>query len=307
MPRGSTGAYVAPSGTTAVSGQTIAASSFNTLETDIGSEITNSVDRLGRGGMLAALPMNSNKITGMADPSNAQDAVTLNYLNTTFSPLSASVSGWLGYTPANKAGDTFLGGLTVAPAAGSGQVILSKTSTTGMANSVYGETNGLLRWGIALGEGTAESGANSGSNFTIASFTDAGSSLSTPFTITRSTGLISITAGLSVQNGLTITGSSTFSASPTLPTPVTSDNSTSGATTAFVNAFAAQNNPWAVGTLAIGTTASVIAAGSSVAGNTINIYGANAGGGFTPGAGTTWICLGAVTSSTGYCLWKRIS
>lgn len=73
-----------PANTQAVSGQTISSTAFNTLETDIGNEITNSLDRLGRSPMEAALPMGSYPITGMADPTNAQDAATKNYVTTNF-------------------------------------------------------------------------------------------------------------------------------------------------------------------------------------------------------------------------------
>jgi hypothetical protein len=80
LPRQSNGTYVAPANTAAVSGGTISSSAFNTLETDIGTEITNSVDRSGRSAMTAALPMGGNKITGLADPVALTDAATRNYI-----------------------------------------------------------------------------------------------------------------------------------------------------------------------------------------------------------------------------------
>jgi microcystin-dependent protein len=80
--RQANGTYQQPANTTAVSGQTISSSSFNTLVTDIGTEITNSLDRGGRSAMTAALPMGANKITGMADPSVATDGATKNYVDT---------------------------------------------------------------------------------------------------------------------------------------------------------------------------------------------------------------------------------
>src|SRR5258708_7301291 len=82
LPRQSNGNYIAPANTAAVSGQTISSTAFNTLETDIGTEITNSVDRGGRSAMQANLPMGANKITGMADPTVATDAATKNYIDT---------------------------------------------------------------------------------------------------------------------------------------------------------------------------------------------------------------------------------
>lgn len=61
----------------------ISSTAFNTLESDIGNEITNSLDRLGRSAMQAALPMGNNKITGTADPTVSTDAATKNYVDTT--------------------------------------------------------------------------------------------------------------------------------------------------------------------------------------------------------------------------------
>lgn len=82
MPRQANGNYIAPANTAAVSGTSISATAFNTLETDIGTEITNSLDRLGRSAMQAALPMGNNNITGMADPVVSTDAATKNYVDT---------------------------------------------------------------------------------------------------------------------------------------------------------------------------------------------------------------------------------
>lgn len=61
----------------------ISSTAFNTLESDIGNELTNSLDRLGRSAMQAPLPMGSNKITGMADPTVSTDAATKAYVDTT--------------------------------------------------------------------------------------------------------------------------------------------------------------------------------------------------------------------------------
>lgn len=85
MPRQSNGTYQQPANTAAVSGQTISSTAFNTLETDIGNEITNSLDRGGRSAMTAALPMGGQKVTGMADPTVTTDAATKNYVDTSTS------------------------------------------------------------------------------------------------------------------------------------------------------------------------------------------------------------------------------
>jgi len=55
MPRNSSGVYSLPAGNPVVSGTVITSTWANTTLPDIGSELTNSLDRSGRGGMLAAL------------------------------------------------------------------------------------------------------------------------------------------------------------------------------------------------------------------------------------------------------------
>jgi len=80
MPRNSSGSYTSPPGDAAVPGTTISSVAYNGQNSDFAAEITNSLDRNGRGGMLANLPMGGNRITGLADPVNLQDGVTLNEL-----------------------------------------------------------------------------------------------------------------------------------------------------------------------------------------------------------------------------------
>lgn len=83
MPRQANGNYLPPANTAAVTLTAISSTAYNTLETDIGTEITNSVDRGGRSAMTANLPMGGQKITGMADPTVATDGATKNYVDTT--------------------------------------------------------------------------------------------------------------------------------------------------------------------------------------------------------------------------------
>ncbi|PAY07191.1 hypothetical protein CK489_15435 [Bradyrhizobium sp. UFLA03-84] len=83
MPRQSNGTYQQPANTAAVPSTPIGSSAYNTLITDLGNEITNSLDRGGRSAMTAALPMGGQKITGMADPTVATDGATKNYVDTT--------------------------------------------------------------------------------------------------------------------------------------------------------------------------------------------------------------------------------
>jgi microcystin-dependent protein len=56
-------------------------------------------------------------------------------------------------------------------------------------------TGASTRWQVVK-QGTAEGGSNAGSNFVIAAYDDAGAALSTPVTIIRSTGAVTLTGSL---------------------------------------------------------------------------------------------------------------
>lgn len=87
MPRQANGSYQQPANTSAISGSSISSTAYNTLISDIGTELTNSLDRGGRSAMSAALPMGNNKITGMADPTTSTDGATKNYIDTIIAAL----------------------------------------------------------------------------------------------------------------------------------------------------------------------------------------------------------------------------
>jgi len=85
---------------------------------------------------------------------------------------------------------------------------LNKTAA-GQAASVAGQNAGLFRWAIELGNNQAESGSNSGSNFTIDRFNDAGTFVDTPLTINRATGAVSATIPLPTRQTF-FSGSGTY-------------------------------------------------------------------------------------------------
>lgn len=90
MPRASNGTYTAPANTAAVSGAKISSSAYNSLTSDLGNEITNSVDRGGRSPMTANLPMGGYRVTNVADAVADTDAVTLRQANAAYLPDTAS-------------------------------------------------------------------------------------------------------------------------------------------------------------------------------------------------------------------------
>jgi hypothetical protein len=94
-------------------------------------------------------------------------------------------------------------------------LVLNKT-LTGQSNQLAGYTNSVSRWLMALGNTTAES-ANAGSDFSLSRYNDSGTLLDAPILIPRLTGIVQ------------------FLYNPTYPTASAGDNSTKGATTAYVD------------------------------------------------------------------------
>jgi microcystin-dependent protein len=93
MPRSSTGTYSQPAGTSAVSGAVIDPVAYNTLQSDYGSEVTNSLDRLGRGGMQANLNMGSFKVVSAADGTASTDLATKGQMDTATALLVPKAGG----------------------------------------------------------------------------------------------------------------------------------------------------------------------------------------------------------------------
>lgn len=117
------------------------------------------------------------------------------------------------------------------------------------------DTGNLQRWTI-FSDNTAELGANAGSNFQLSAYSDTGALLSTPISIQRSNGLVTVATGLVVSGGLSATNLALFSgnvqfsgASTTAPTRAAGDSTTNVATTAFVTNALGNFLPLTGGTL----------------------------------------------------------
>jgi hypothetical protein len=67
-------------------------------------------------------------------------------------------------------------------------------SASGAINQVQGKTANALRWVLALGDTTLESGANAGSDFALYSYDDAGNFLGAPVSVERATGVMTLRA-----------------------------------------------------------------------------------------------------------------
>jgi Chaperone of endosialidase len=74
-----------------------------------------------------------------------------------------------------------------APVAGDAFFTINKASDAGV-NAIASATDGRQRWQIAMGNRTAETGANVGSDFAIQNFNDPGASIGAPLIISRATG-----------------------------------------------------------------------------------------------------------------------
>lgn len=98
---------------------------------------------------------------------------------------SADLISILGYTPLNKAGDTVLGALTVAPAAGAAVMTVASVAGQAARHDIGTGASTRWRWGK---DNTAESGSNAGADFVFSRFSDAGALIDNIFTIARNTG-----------------------------------------------------------------------------------------------------------------------
>lgn len=94
-------------------------------------------------------------------------------------------------------------------------------NAAGGGRAIAGQASGAMRWALYVGDATAESGGNSGSNFAVTRYSDAGAVIDTPLSISRATGLVSMPDGA------------------TVPTAAPGDSSSLAASTAFVGAAVA--------------------------------------------------------------------
>jgi len=85
-------------------------------------------------------------------------------------------------------------------------------SATGKYTYLQSYTGTSARWQIIMGDATAESGSNAGSDFSIGRFNDAGTYVGAPISISRSSGAVTIGQLSLGTNALTATGVGGFTA-----------------------------------------------------------------------------------------------
>lgn len=126
--------------------------------------------------------------------------------------LTAWMTSWAFMTPDPSAGNSgpYIRGTAANPTA---VLTLDKTTAAAATNAINARRAGVIRWQMNLGNGTAESGSDAGSDFTLNRYSDAGTYLGTPFAIFRSTGQVAMdTAGMTSAGTIstTATHNSTF-------------------------------------------------------------------------------------------------
>jgi Putative tail fiber protein gp53-like, C-terminal/Collagen triple helix repeat (20 copies) len=108
---------------------------------------------------------------------------------------TAAAAPWV-----TRTGDTMTGDLVIAPAAGNALLKLRKAAS-GVGSFISGETAGITRWQMQLGDFSAESGGNAGSNYIIGRFNDAGTFIDNPLSISRATGKVTLSVAPDIAGG----------------------------------------------------------------------------------------------------------
>jgi hypothetical protein len=143
----------------------------------------------------------SGALTLPGNPSAALEAAPKQYVDAVQTAVNGKVA---------LAGDTMTGDLTISKT-------LPKVTLNTIAGSgaqLRGQKGALDRWVMALGNSTAESGGNAGTDFSINSYNDAGTQIAVPFSINRATGAVTLSVPLPIASGGTgqITAAAAFDA-----------------------------------------------------------------------------------------------
>jgi hypothetical protein len=150
------------------------AATFSGMLTGVNATLTGALVASG-GGTLGGAWTFSNNVT-------VNGATTLASLTTN----AATANNGLTVTGVLPGGPFATYGLAVDGGADGGYIALN-AATAAAGTGVFGYVGDLARWGINLGDGAAETGANAGSNFSITSYDDTGAALDTPLSINRAT------------------------------------------------------------------------------------------------------------------------
>ena len=110
--------------------------------------------------------------------------------------------------------------LSVTPSAGAALIKLAAPAS-GQVVLIQSWVGANARWNLIMGNGTAESGSNAGSDFSIDRLSDTGAWLGSPLTILRSNGNITLGGSvLTINPPMTVNGVATFNAQANFNGPI---------------------------------------------------------------------------------------
>jgi hypothetical protein len=178
----------------------------------------------------------------------------------------------------DKAGGTITGDVVQSKASPS---FTFRRSAAGQNVSLISEVGTAVRWLLQFGNVTAESGSNAGSDITLNRYSDAGSLLASVFTIFRSSGIMA------------------FTATPTAPTVAVGNDTTSLATTAFVQNELDQQIRRGTGTTTNGVGSVTISPAFSTSIDNIQLTVASGSGALLAGA-TIPLVVGSSPTTAGF-------
>jgi hypothetical protein len=117
--------------------------------------------------------------------------------------LAFTGSGYLPLTGGTISGNLTVSGIMTV----SGPNSLALNAPNGNQRAILGQTSGLTRWQLQLGDQTTEGAGNSGSNFSLSAYALTGTPLGTWLTIARSDGATVFNgSGVTIQGGLAVNG-----------------------------------------------------------------------------------------------------
>jgi len=106
-------------------------------------------------------------------------------------------------------GGTITGNLTVnqvLTVQGSNSLVLNAPVTGGSQRTILGMAANIARWGLTLGDGTAEGANNVGANFSLAGYSVTGAMLGNWLTIARADGSAIFSGGVTMNAGASVNG-----------------------------------------------------------------------------------------------------
>lgn len=184
-----------------------------------------SVDRYDQNGNLIDHPVFISGVDGSilfndpvflpADPTAPLGAATKQYVDAHTSgavpeaPVDGSnyVRNNGSWTPMGGPYLPLAGGAITGPVSTSGVLTINGSNSlalngaAGAQRSVLGMTANVARWVMTLGDGVAETGGNTGSNFTLAAYGATGAFLFNPLAISRATGVVTFSTMPSIPGG----------------------------------------------------------------------------------------------------------